>query len=67
LASTSKRRAEFVENKYRVPIFVAIERLQEASQQAGLTEDDISVLLAAGLDVCDAVTYVEAMLSNRVH
>jgi hypothetical protein len=56
-----------MEDKYRVPIFVAVERLQEASQQAGLTEDDISVLLAAGLDVSDAVTYVEAMLSNRVH
>jgi hypothetical protein len=56
-----------MEDKYRVPIFVAVERLQEASQQAGLTEDDIGVLLAAGLDVSDAVTYVEAMLCNRVH
>jgi len=56
-----------MENKYRVPIFLAVERLQEASEQAGLTEDDVSCLLASGLDVCDAVTYVEAMLSNRVH
>jgi hypothetical protein len=56
-----------MENKYRVPIFVAVERLQEASQQAGLTEDDITILLSSGLDVCDAVNYVEAMLSNRVH
>ena len=31
-----------MENKYRVPIFVAVERLQEASQQAGLTEDDVT-------------------------
>jgi hypothetical protein len=51
----------------RVPIFVAVERLQEASQQAGLSEDDIVGLLASGLDVCDAVVYLEAMLSNRVH
>jgi hypothetical protein len=64
---TSKRRVEIMENKYRVPIFIAVERLQEASQQAGLTEDDITGLLASGLDVCEAVTYVEAVLSNRVH
>jgi len=64
---TGKRRAEIMENKYRVPIFVAVERLQEASQQAGLTEDDVIGLLASGLDVCDAVTYVEAVLYNRVH
>jgi hypothetical protein len=63
----AKRRDEFMESKYRVPIFVAVERLQEASQQAGLSEDDITGLLASGLDVCDAVTYVEAVLSNRVH
>lgn len=56
-----------MENKSRVPIFLAVERLQEASQQAGLTEDDIGGLLASGLDVSDAVTYVEAVLSNRVH
>jgi len=56
-----------MESKYRVPIFVAVERLQEASQQAGLSEDEVVGLLASGLDVCDAVTYVEAMLSNRVH
>jgi hypothetical protein len=53
--------------KHRIPIFVAIERLQEASEQAGLTEDDIGGLLASGLDISDAATYVEAMLSNRVH
>jgi hypothetical protein len=64
---TGKRRAEIMESKYRVPIFVAVERLQEASQQAGLTEDDVIGLLASGLDVCDAVTYVEAVLYNRVH
>jgi hypothetical protein len=58
---------DFMENKYRVPIFVAVERLQEASQQAGLTDDDITGLLATGLDVSDAVIFVEAMLSNRVH
>jgi hypothetical protein len=56
-----------MENKYRVPIFVAVERLHEASLQAGLSEDDVTGLLASGLDICDAVTYVEAMLSNRVH
>jgi hypothetical protein len=56
-----------MENKYRVPIFVAVERLQEASEQAGLTEDDVFGLLASGLDVCDAVSYVESVLSNRVH
>jgi hypothetical protein len=56
-----------MENKYRVPIFIAVERLQEASQQAGLSEDDVTGLLASGLDICDAVMYVEAMLSNRVH
>ena len=56
-----------MENKYRVPIFVAVERLQEASQQAGLTEDEVTGLLASGLDVTDAVMYVEAVLSNRVH
>jgi hypothetical protein len=56
-----------MEHRYRVPIFVAVERLQEASQQAGLTEDDVTGLLACGLDVCDAVTYVEAVLHNRVH
>jgi hypothetical protein len=56
-----------MENKRRVPIFVAVERLQEASEQAGLTEDDVTGLLASGLDVCDAVIYVEAMLFNRVH
>ena len=56
-----------MESKYRVPIFVAVERLQEASQQAGLSEADVSGLLASGLDVCDAVTYIEAVLYNRVH
>lgn len=62
-----KRRVEFMENRYRVPIFLAVERLQEASEQAGLTEDDITGLLASGLDISDAVTYIEAVLSNRVH
>jgi hypothetical protein len=61
-----KRRTELMD-KYRIPIFVAVERLQEASEQAGLTEDDIGGLLASGLDISDAVTYVEAMLLNRVH
>jgi hypothetical protein len=56
-----------MENKYRIPVFVAVERLQAAVQQAVLTEDDVSGLLASGLDVCDAVDYVEAVLSNRVH
>jgi hypothetical protein len=56
-----------MENKHRVPIFMAVERLQAASQQAGLTEDDVTGLLASGLDVTDAVTYVEAVLTNRVH
>jgi hypothetical protein len=56
-----------MESKYRVPIFLAVERLQEASQQAGLTEADVTGLLASGLDVCDAVTYVEDVLFNRVH
>jgi len=56
-----------MENKYRVPIFAAVERLQEASEQVGLSEDDITGLLATGLDVSDVVTYVESMLSNRVH
>ena len=65
--ANGKRRAEIVESKYRVPIFVAVERLQEASQQAGLSEADVSGLLASGLDVCDAVTYIEAVLYNRVH
>ncbi len=53
--------------KYRVPIFAAVERLQEASAQVGLSEDDIVGLLAGGLEVSDVVIYVEAMLSNRVH
>jgi hypothetical protein len=56
-----------LDTKYRVPIFFAVERLQEASQQAGLTEDDVIGLLASGLDICDAVTFVEAVLSNLVH
>ena len=56
-----------MECKYRIPIFVAVERLQEASEQVGLTEDDIGGLLATGLDVVEVVTYVEAVLSNRVH
>jgi hypothetical protein len=56
-----------MEDKHRVPIFIAVERLQVASQQAGLTEDDVTGLLASGLDVIDAVTYVEAVLYNRVH
>jgi len=56
-----------METKYRLPIFVAVERLQEASEQAGLTEEDITGLLACGLDVSDAVTYIESVLSNRVH
>ena len=67
LMRNSNKEAEIMESKYRVPIFVAVERLQEASQQAGLTEDDVIGLLASGLDICDAVTYVEAVLSNRVH
>jgi hypothetical protein len=56
-----------VEYKCRVPIFVAVERLQVASEQIGLSEDEISGLLSTGLDVSDVVVYVEAMLSNRVH
>jgi len=56
-----------MECKYRVPIFAAVERLQQASEQVGLTEDDIGGLLATGLDVGDVVTYVEDVLSNRVH
>jgi len=62
-----QKEGRLMESKYRVPIFLAVERLQEASQQAGLTEDDVTGLLASGLDVCDAVTYVEAVLFNRVH
>jgi hypothetical protein len=53
--------------KYRIPIFAAVERLQEASEQVGLSEDDIVGLLACGLDVVDVVTYVEAVLFNQVH
>jgi len=56
-----------MDNKNRIPIFVAVERLQAAVQQAVLTEGDVFGLLASGLDVCDAVTYVESVLSNRVH
>jgi hypothetical protein len=56
-----------MEYKYRVPIFVAVERLQEASERVGLSEDDITGLLATGLDVTDVVVYVEAVLSNHVH
>ena len=56
-----------MEPKYRVPLFQAVERLQEASQQAGLTEEEISGLLACGLDIGDAVTYIEDVLTNRVH
>lgn len=56
-----------METKYRVPIFLAVERLQEASQQAGLTEEEISGLLACGLDIDDAVSYIEDVLTNRVH
>ena len=56
-----------METKYRVPIFLTVERLQEASEQAGLTEEDVTGLLACGLDLSDAVTYIESVLSNRVH
>ena len=56
-----------MENKYGIPIFTMVERLQETSQQVGLSEDDVVGLLASGLDVLDVVSYVEAVLSKRVH
>jgi hypothetical protein len=56
-----------MECKYGIPIFTVVERLQETSQQVGLSEDDVVGLLASGLDVLDVVSYVEAVLSNRVN
>ena len=56
-----------MECECRVPIFVAVEGLQEASEKVGLTEEDVLGLLISGLEVSEVVDYVEAMLTRRVH
>ena len=64
---TPRKEQRVMECKYGIPIFTVVERLQETSQQVGLSEDDVVGLLASGLDVLDVVSYVEAVLSNRVN
>jgi hypothetical protein len=51
----------------QVPIFSAVEGLQEVTAKVGLSEDDVIGLLFSGLEISDVVDYAEAMLTNRVH
>jgi len=51
----------------QVPIFSAVEGLQEVTAKVGLSEEDVIGLLFSGLEISDLVDYVEAMLAHRVH
>ena len=55
------------ELKPAVPIMYAVERLQEASTQLGMTEDDIVAILTSGITMVDMLQYVDAMLQNQTN
>jgi len=55
------------ELKPAVPIMYAVERLQEASTQLGMTEDDIVAILTSGITMVDMLGYVDAMLQNQTN
>jgi len=55
------------ELKPAVPIMYAVERLQEASTQLGMTEDDIVTILTSGITMVDMLGYVDAMLQNQTN
>jgi hypothetical protein len=59
--------AEFPSSSHALllPVFLPAENSEVGSTT--IYETSSTGLLASGLDVCDAVTYVEAVLSNRVH
>jgi hypothetical protein len=50
-----------------VPILHAMERLQEASTQLGMTEDDVLAILTSGITMIDMLDYVDAMLQNQTN
>jgi hypothetical protein len=52
--------------KQPIPIIQAVERLQDASAQLGMTGDDVVTLLASGITIADLLEHVEAMVLNRV-
>jgi hypothetical protein len=54
-------------SKPAVPIMYAAERLQEASQQLGMTEDDVAAILTSGITMVDMLDYVDAMMQNQTN
>ena len=50
-----------------VPILHAVERLQEASAQLGMTEEDVLAILTSGITMVDMLQYVDAMLQNQTN
>ena len=50
-----------------MPLVQTVQQLGEVSSRAGLTEDQVVNLLAAGLEVEHVLEYVNAVLSHRVH
>ena len=68
--SARKRRngeSKFMECKHHMPLVQTVQQLGEVSSRAGLTEDQVVNLLAAGLEVEHVLEYVNAVLSHRVH
>ncbi len=48
-------------------ILYAMEKLQDASEQMGMTEDEIVALLGSGISLGNLLDYVEVMLSHRAN
>ena len=48
-------------------ILYAMEKLQDASEQMGMTEDEIVALLASGISLGNLLDYVDVMLSHRAN
>jgi hypothetical protein len=49
------------------PIMHAVERLQEASMQLGMSEEDVVAILTSGITMIDMLDYVDAMLQNQTN
>jgi len=55
------------EQKLPVPIMYAVERLQEASAELGMSEADIVNILTSGITMVDMLHYVDDMLQNQTN
>lgn len=50
-----------------MPIVAAVEELENAAAEAGLSSDDLIRLLQDGLDVDHVLSYVAAVVTNRLN